>query len=673
MREYKGIERRRYIRLKSVFPVEFKLLSQDGEQELSDFIQGFTADISTGGILLRVNNPRPEVISMMKREGMKLFLDINMPLHGRPIEAVSNVAWVKVIKEDKRNVCMVGLSFEEINSRDKRRLLGYSTSLYRAPKLTALALLLMLTMLGVERSDEIILRRENSILIERLTDVLQRKSTVTEWLDKAGRERNELLTKIEKQDGDIAKIREEKETLLSKEKELRLSVEDLDALKTELDKGRNVQNALESQLVRLSLDRKGLQDNLDKITLREKMRLKELERIERARLRLEEATLENMYNWLKVHRNKKTGLVASYEGDSALKNSAFSYDQSLMAQVSLLQNDIEDARLILDFFKYRAPKIKGGFANAYSAANGAITEPIVHCGPNIWLGIAFMQYMEKTGSAGYLDVAKEIGNWVIKIQNEDPGGGIRGGPDVTWFSTEHNLDAYTFFTMLAQKTGSKKYKNAADESLNWIKKNAYTGKSGRINRGRGDSTIATDTFAWAIASIGPGILLDNKMDPDAIMKFAEEHCKVTVNFERPNGDIVKVTGFDFAKHRHLGRGGVVSSEWTAQMIVSLGMMSDFYLGLGDIEKARYYQEKHDFYINELEKLVISSPSPFGQGAGCLPYATQDNVDTGHGWRTPRGKDTGSVSGTAYGIFAIKGYNPLKLASSKKGTDLFLEK
>jgi hypothetical protein len=59
-------------------------------------------------------------------------------------------------------------------------------------------------------------------------------------------------------------------------------------------------------------------------------------------------------------------------------------------------------------------------------------------------------------------------------------------------------------------------------------------------------------------------------------------------------------------------------------------------------------------------MVITSPSPSGQGGICLPYATQDFVDTGHGWMTPKGKSTGSVSGTAYTLFAHYNYNPLEL-------------
>lgn len=660
MKEYKSIERRRYIRLKSVFPVQFRLLGLDGREGLSDFLQGFTADVSKGGILLRVNNLRPELCDMLEKRMAKLLLYIDIPLSGRPIEATANVAWMKTFKEGIRDLCMIGVSFDNISKKDRNRLVGYTASLYRMPKLATFALLLMLIALGINRIDEINLRKENTLLIERLVDALQKRGSVTEWLDEADREKGALLIKLEEQKDDIAKIKQEMEGLLIKEEELKASVKDLDLLKQELDKSRNMRTLLESQLARLTQDKKDLQRELDRIAHSEETRFEELFKIEKARQRLEIKAVDNMYNWLKVHQNRRTGLVASFEGDPSLKEIAFTYDQSLAAQAFLLYDDIEEARAIFDFFDYKAKRQKGGFANAYDINRGSIVEHTVHSGPNIWLGIALMQYLDKKGGEEYLDLAKSIADWTIKIQDEDPDGGIRGGPDVTWFSTEHNLDAYAFFTMLAQKRDSEKYRGAAEKSLNWIRKNAFSADEGRIYRGKGDSTIATDTFSWAIAAIGPERLIEIGMDPDAIMEFAEDNCKATVDFVRPDGRKLKVTGFDFAKHRHLARGGVVSSEWTAQMIVSLRMMGDFYLEIGDIDKVKFYQDKSNFYISELEKLIIASPSRTGQGAGCLPYATQDDVDTGHGWRTPRGRDTGSVSGTAYGIFAIKGYNPLQL-------------
>jgi hypothetical protein len=148
------------------------------------------------------------------------------------------------------------------------------------------------------------------------------------------------------------------------------------------------------------------------------------------------------------------------------------------------------------------------------------------------------------------------------------------------------------------------------------------------------------------------------MDPDGIMKFAEDFCRVTTKFTRPDGAAVSITGFDFARTRNVARLGIVSSEWTAQMVIAFRLMANYHSLLNEHERAEEFKNKADFYSNELDKLVISSPSPSGQGAGCLPYSSQPNADTGHGWRTPDGEDTGSVAGTAYTIFAKKGYNPM---------------
>jgi hypothetical protein len=95
------------------------------------------------------------------------------------------------------------------------------------------------------------------------------------------------------------------------------------------------------------------------------------------------------------------------------------------------------------------------------------------------------------------------------------------------------------------------------------------------------------------------------------------------------------------------------------MVIAFKIMSDYYFKKDMIAKARSYKLKADEYLAQLGNMVISSPSPSGQGESCLPYATADFVDTGHGWLTPKGKSTGSVAGTAYTLFAYYNYNPLE--------------
>jgi hypothetical protein len=209
-------------------------------------------------------------------------------------------------------------------------------------------------------------------------------------------------------------------------------------------------------------------------------------------------------------------------------------------------------------------------------------------------------------------------------------------------------------------TGRSVYQQARDKVLSWLTLHTYDKGEVPVKRGKGDATIATDTYAWSIASVGPQKLLEIGMNPDRIMEFAESCCMVETEFMRPEGYSVKVKGFDFAAEKNVARGGVVSSEWTAQMVIAFKIMSDYYYQNGLKAKAHAYEMKADEYLASLGKMIISSPSPSGQGESCLPYATQEAVDTGHGWSTPKGRSTGSVAATAFAIFAYYDYNPLEL-------------
>jgi len=346
-----------------------------------------------------------------------------------------------------------------------------------------------------------------------------------------------------------------------------------------------------------------------------------------------------------------------------VKDWAFIYDQALAVNVFLLFDNIDAAEDVLDFFKRKNQVPFSGFPNAYYYDSEKIAEFTVHCGPNIWIGVAAMQYQNITHNDQYLSMAEKIADWLIELQELDPKGGLKGGPQMTWFATEHNLDAYAFFAMLYEKTHKEKYQLAMKKVFSWLKNYAMIPhdrdyQSPPVQRGLGDSTVATDTYAWSLAAIGPAELAAIRMDPEEIMAYAQEHCAVTVQYTRPSGKIVEVSGFDFSKVANMPRGGMVSPEWTAQMIVSYQMLSRYFFDNNNSHKGELYLERANKYINELNKLIIASPSSRGQGEGCLPYATLENADTGHGWVTPLGTHTCSIAGTAYTLMAVKDFNPL---------------
>jgi len=660
---YNGSEQRKYLRLDSVFPVQFRLLSLDGKRFLSDWLQGFTNDIGKGGICLRINNLNPELARMIGDQQVKFLLDIEMPITKTPIPAEARIAWFREAALGK-NRYLVGLSYERINSAQNNMIMRYVvTKRIFAPALYTLIILLVLG-LAVNSVINLKLTKGNKRLVSQLVKFTQEASLAREKIREITQDREKLQVSIQDLQSSIQRAEEERAKLENKirvETEVRLKAKARPEEKARQENTGIAQkiNEYNAVIKKLAQERSSLQSQLAILRNKETTAAQELSRLDKKKTILEKANFDKMYLWLKVHQNPRTGLVMSFEGDGEIANWAFIYDQALVIQAYTFFADYERARKILDFFDRKAKTVDGRFFNAYYTNDGEPAEFVVHSGPNIWLGIAIMQYTKKSGDTRYLELAEEIAQSIIHLQSQDTEGGIRGGPNVSWYATEHNLDAYAFFNMLYQLTAKQQYRKTRDRVLDWLIQNSYNKADIPVQRGKGDSTIATDTYAWSIAAIGPEKLEQLGMSPDKIIEFAEENCSVEVIYQRPDGQNVKIKGFDFAAKKHIARGGVVSPEWTAQMVLAFKIISDYYYRKQITEKTRIYSDKANDYLTELSKMVISSPSPTGQGEGCLPYASQDSVDTGHGWITPRGKSTGSVAGTTYTLFAYYGYNPLE--------------
>ncbi|MFA5144824.1 MAG: PilZ domain-containing protein [Candidatus Omnitrophota bacterium] len=644
--DYPGKERREYVRLDSVFPVQFRLLAIDGEHFLSDWLQGFTNDVGRGGICLSVNNLNPELARLLKEGQAKISLDIEMPLARKPVPAKARIVWIAQAPGGNPNKYLIGLSYEKIDHFQNNRIMRYVW----AKKIfipVALSIIFILgSVIAVNSLINAKLIKDNRALVEQLVKTVQESSIAEEKIGRISKEREDLEARIKALEPRIQTIEREKSEV---EANARLAT----------DKQSRKMEELSGLIKELSVAKAALEEQLVVVQRKEDAVVKEIVNLSEEKVSLEQANVEKMYQWLKVHQNPRTGLVISFEGDNDIANWAFIYDQSLVAQAYTLFSDFQRARRIFDFFNTKAKRRDRQFYNAYYANDGSPSEYVVQSGPNIWLGIAIMQYTQKSGDSSYVRLAEEIAQAIIDLQGQDKDGGIRGGPGIEWYATEHNLDAYSFFNMLYKITGRVCYQEAANKVLSWLVRYTYDKAELPIKRGKGDSTIATDTYAWSIAAVGPRKLEEIGMDPDRIVEFAEQNCSVEVAFLRPEGQTVKVRGFDFASQRNLARGGVVSSEWTGQMVMAYKIMADYYKdSLPD--KSRAYARKADEYLSELSNMIISSPSPSGQGESCLPYATQDSADTGHGWSTPKGKSTGSVAGTTYTLFAYYNYNPLEL-------------
>ena len=584
----KSAERRKYVRIATVLPVEF-YIADSQQQQITPWLQGFTHDVSKGGIRLVVNDIWKGFWEKVVTSGAVLSLRITLHFRQKPISATAKVVWADVEKQSDFNRHTIGLEFTKVHSREADLLFRYALTKKVVPLLVGgIVGFLAIAMTAVLLNSHV-LTRQNKKLVNDYVALLQQ----TNVLEKE-------LQEVQAKGVSAAEVKEKIDILIRQKQKVSTKV------------------------------------------------------------------IDGMYDWIKYRQDLIKGLVLSYEGDDRLQRVCFTYDQALAAIVFMVRGDTERAKKILDFY-YERINEKSPVHNAYFT-DGSVFEYVIHCGPNAWIGLAALDYVRRTGERRYLAIAENIA--AVLSSNMDKEGGVRGGPDETWYSTEHNLDAYAFFMLLYEVTGDESSQESAGKIKRWLKRYAYTQYGPPVKRGKGDATIATDTYAWSVAALSPKTLRELGMNPETIIEYAIEKCGVKTEFKRTQGS-VSISGFDFSKAKHLARGGVISGEWTAQMILTLEIMADYFKEIND-KKSKDYFQKAKFYFNELQKMLITSFSRVGREDPCLPYASHPLVDTGHGWRTPKGDKTGSLASTAYFLLAYEGYNPLRaerLGLSFKKEDL----
>jgi len=635
-------ERRKYIRISTVLAVEFFLKDKN---RLTPWLQGFTNNISYGGLCIKINDLWWGFGDRISK-GKKLNLILHLPF--REVEAEAEVVWKEEKKEKKFTSHYLGVQFTHINNKDKNFLFLYALLKKVTPYL---GMMLIISFLGLSlflNFKERQLIEKNQRLVREYQSVLEER----EKLAKAIREEKKLFQLFTQREKDLKKrleslkkkIEEERkkyEENISAEKE-----EEIARLKERIEKLEKRISSLSEENLYLKRKIEGERESISIFS--EKMK-----KIEEKKTLYFPQIVEGMRKWILSRQDLKSGLILSYEGDRELKEVAFTYDQALAVILLTILKDFKEAEKILDFYLERVKKGEPIF-NAYYT-DGSVFEYVIHSGVCAWIGIASLNYYQFRKEKKYLPIAYYVAKFLEKMMDEE--GGIRGGPNVGWYSTEHNLDAYAFFRLLYRITGKRRFFIQAEKIKSWLNRYAYTHKGIPVRRGKGDSTIATDTFAWSVTSLGAEELLSLDMDPDLILDFAEKNCKVKVNFDNSYRSFV-VEGFDFAKAKNIGRGGVVSCEWTSQMILAFLVMADYYKDK-DFKKSEYYLRKAKYYFEEMEKMIIVSTSFVGKGYPVLPYASASFADTGHGWHTPKAKNTGSLAATTYFLFTYFGYNPLR--------------
>jgi hypothetical protein len=149
----------------------------------------------------------------------------------------------------------------------------------------------------------------------------------------------------------------------------------------------------------------------------------------------------------------RLALVRSYAippGDPSyerLSNWSWTYDSAVSAAAFVESGEQAQAKQLLDQLT-ALQNSDGSIDFAFNVATGAGV-PLLRTGTIAWVGLAAAAYDQTFKTNAYLSTEKLAASYLLSLQGSN--GLIRGGPDVKWVSTQHNLIAYAFLARLGNE------------------------------------------------------------------------------------------------------------------------------------------------------------------------------------------------------------------------------
>ncbi len=381
-------------------------------------------------------------------------------------------------------------------------------------------------------------------------------------------------------------------------------------------------------------------------------------------------------------------LLRSYDTENQyLRNTAFSYDNALVAMALISEGKQKEAKEILDAFVYavlndrslylggpdditsaaRTEKKKEAMRvrNAYAAGgisaypgweSGARLpgwydgetrvwyEDRYQVGSNVgntsYVALALIHYYNTYGGSEYLETACSLMNWVIDHCTQG-GNGFTGGFDgwetgkpplvypFTYKSTEHNIDAFAAFSALFAATGEGRYEKAAMSARRFVE-SMYDEEKGCFLIGvledgvtPNTSVIVLDAQVWCAMALGDSFS-SYPAALEMIGRMKTEEGGYPFCLENPNGG------------------------WWAEGTAYTALM---YRVLGD-------EEKYEEAMNALVGIQLEN--------GLFPAATVGHLSTGlelfDGSDWEYSSDP-HIAPAAWFVMAANGFNPYMVKDS----------
>ncbi|MDD5680221.1 MAG: hypothetical protein PHI59_03155 [Candidatus Omnitrophica bacterium] len=246
--------RRKYLRLNTIFPVEFQVVGKERREPLSEMREGFTQNIGKGGMGIFVKTLKErdkETFNFVPHE-TKVKLIINVPLDSEPIESFATVEWAEKEPGPILDTYFFGVSYDLINEIEYEKIVNYTKWLCLKPRLIFLAIVTLAVALLFSfgllfEINNRKMHKEKELLIS----ITKSKLTETER-DKSEKSRLEAEAVLEdvknKQammEEALKKIETEKTAL---EKVAKLSEEDRGQLQAALDEMTEEKTSLENKI-----------------------------------------------------------------------------------------------------------------------------------------------------------------------------------------------------------------------------------------------------------------------------------------------------------------------------------------------------------------------------------------------------------------------------------------
>jgi hypothetical protein len=152
-------------------------------------------------------------------------------------------------------------------------------------------------------------------------------------------------------------------------------------------------------------------------------------------------------------------LVESYlppEGDRGgdpVRGRGWTYDSAITAAAYAAQRRLNAAGALLDAME-SLQREDGALESSYDLRSGEGAGPL-RSGTQAWAGLAALEWRGRTCSGRHDRMIAGLARWLLAHRMSGTGL-VAGGPDVSWASTEHNLEARGFFAgLVAALTGRR--------------------------------------------------------------------------------------------------------------------------------------------------------------------------------------------------------------------------